>query len=697
MIKRKRNLLLARMALPLGLAGLALPAQAQSDPFPFMNRGNANAAPSESIAQHLRRLANNPNDVGALIGAGRAALALNDAEAALGFFVRADEISPRNGQVKAGLGSALVRLERPLEAMQRFQEAEQYGARRADFAADRGFAFDLLGDPARAQADYRVALERRNDPEIVKRLAVSLAITGDQGGALAVLDPLLAAQDRTAWRTRAFIIALTGEMRDAVEAASIVLTRRELEILTPYLGRLPGLNAAGKAQGVHFGNFPDYGSGPTYALADFPEIAAAGTPGEGLVPRGEALDGSDPGERRRISRREQRRLQREREAEERRARRAVASRRRPGRGEPTQIAQADNVAPAPTPAPPAPPPPPPAPTPTAEREESVPENLLPSSTTTESSSASGPVQVANALEETAAPDNDAATPGFSRVGAEIATSAESAEQEDATLRDLGLSSNSFSLADLRNELRERAAEERVPPSSESPAPAQGAAAPTSVEPAPPPPPPPVHPAREWVQIATGPTQDGLRFTYRQLARANAVFENREGWYAPYGQTNRLLVGPFEDAGEAQQFLDALRAAGSDAFRWRSPAGEEVTRLYAEGQSPQPTANARQAGEAAVQAALNAHPARHWAQIGIGRQHDALRFTYRQYARRAPQAFQGKRGWWTSWGQTNRLLVGPFDSTSAAQAFLDAAEEEGEIDGFLFTSEVGQDIEPLPGR
>ncbi|MCA1748312.1 MAG: SPOR domain-containing protein [Sphingomonadales bacterium] len=287
-------------------------------------------------------------------------------------------------------------------------------------------------------------------------------------------------------------------------------------------------------------------------------------------------------------------------------------------------------------------------------------------------------------------NEEAVTPGFSTAAAEPAP-------EDTSIRDLGLSTSNFSLADLRTELRERAAAELAAQQS-APEPRVDTRA--ASQPAPPPPPPPAtpaQPAREWVQLATGPTQDGLRFTYRQLARENAVFADRDGWYAPYGQTNRLLVGPFENAAEAQQFMNALRAAGSDAFRWRSSAGEDITRLYPEGRSPQPEAGARQPGEAAAQSASNANPARHWVQIGIGRQHDALRFTYRQYARRAPQAFQGKRGWWTSWGQTNRLLVGPFDSAAAARNFRDAIEEEGEIDGLLFTSEAGQTIEPLPGR
>jgi hypothetical protein len=203
-----------------------------------------------------------------------------------------------------------------------------------------------------------------------------------------------------------------------------------------------------------------------------------------------------------------------------------------------------------------------------------------------------------------------------------------------------------------------------------------------------------------VQLATGPTQDGMRFTYRRYARANAVFAGREGWYTPLGQTNRLLVGPFDSGAEAQAFINTLSEAGVEALRWRSPEGQAVVRLYREGGSPQPTEAAMAGGttDAAPEPdAAPAHPARTWAQVAIGREQSALRFTYRQFSRRAPNAFEGKTGWFTPWNATNRLLVGPFDSRAEAQAFLDAIAAEGEIDGHTFRSAEGQEVTRLDPR
>src|SRR5688500_8227182 len=110
------------------------------------------------LRRHLTTLADNPRSLDALVGAGRAALATGDAEAALSFFGRADELSPRNARVRAGMASALVQLGRAPTALQLFAEAIALGAPEVEIAGDRGLAFDMSGDPRRAQQDYALAL-----------------------------------------------------------------------------------------------------------------------------------------------------------------------------------------------------------------------------------------------------------------------------------------------------------------------------------------------------------------------------------------------------------------------------------------------------------------------------------------------------------------------------------------------------------
>lgn len=117
---------------------------------------------------------------------------------------------------------------------------------------------------------------------------------------------------------------------------------------------------------------------------------------------------------------------------------------------------------------------------------------------------------------------------------------------------------------------------------ESVGPGAGAVDITAIEPrreAPPPPPPPAHPSRQWVQVATGQDTSAFRFDWRRIRReADGLLDDVEVFVAPWGQTNRLLAGPFGSAREAQEMVSALAGAGVSTFRYTSSEGEEVSPL-----------------------------------------------------------------------------------------------------------------------
>ena len=129
-------------------------------------------------------LASDPKDFESLIGAGRAALELGDAQAAAGFFARADEVNPTSPLPQAGMGAVQVANGDAKAALPYFTRAQQLGATLAMFGCDRGLAYDLLGQQAKAQADYRAALSGADAEEARRRLALSLAISGDKAGAM---------------------------------------------------------------------------------------------------------------------------------------------------------------------------------------------------------------------------------------------------------------------------------------------------------------------------------------------------------------------------------------------------------------------------------------------------------------------------------------------------------------------------------
>ena len=248
------------MALALCAGGLATaPANAQGSYSPY------DESPAAALARYIRTLASSPKDFDALVGAGKAALELGDAQAAAGFFARADEQDPRSPLPQAGMGAVSVANGNPQAALPYFKRAQKLGASVASFAVDRGLAYDLLGQQAQAQADYRLALTGRDSDEARRRLALSLAIGGDQAGALQMLAPLSAKGDSGVPRVRAFVLALTGDSNSAIRAINAVMPGSSAGV-APLLQRLPALSAAQKAAAVNLGVFPD-SSSTAYAYA----------------------------------------------------------------------------------------------------------------------------------------------------------------------------------------------------------------------------------------------------------------------------------------------------------------------------------------------------------------------------------------------------------------------------------------------
>ena len=141
-------------------------------------------------------------------------------------------------------------------ALPYFKRAQQLGASLATIGCDLGLAYDLLGKQAVAQTDYRAALNGPDADEARRRLALSLAISGDKEGALAALAPLTAQRDVAAGRVRAFVMALTGDTNGAMAAADAAMPGSWARV-APFLQRLPTLQAGQKAAAVNLGLFPD--------------------------------------------------------------------------------------------------------------------------------------------------------------------------------------------------------------------------------------------------------------------------------------------------------------------------------------------------------------------------------------------------------------------------------------------------------
>ena len=261
---------LAAAALLLAGPGHAQYIDGAAPPLPVAPLGAE--GPADALARNVRILAQSPRDYKALVGAGRAALATGDAEAAVGFFGRAADVWPTAPAPKAGMGAALAAMGEAAQALPEFDKAQRAGAAVESFAADRGLARDLLGQQALAQADYRLGLNGPDAAEARRRLALSLAISGDRAGAQTALAPLLMRPDTATSRTRAFVLALGGDPDGAdraLDAAMPGLSSR----LDPFFRRLSTLSPAQKAAAVHLGIFPGDGSATQVAGVTPPPAA----------------------------------------------------------------------------------------------------------------------------------------------------------------------------------------------------------------------------------------------------------------------------------------------------------------------------------------------------------------------------------------------------------------------------------------
>ncbi|WP_162789471.1 SPOR domain-containing protein [Altererythrobacter sp. ZODW24] len=534
------------------------------------------------LNEALRRLARNSRNVSALIDAGDAALRLNDTDAAIGFYGRADELSPGNARVKMGLASAYVRRESPLQALRLFNEAERAGVSSAALAGDRGLAYDLVGDTERAQKFYYQALTLRRDDEVTRRLALSQAIAGDRKSFEATLLPLLRREDLGAFRIRSFGLAILGEDKEAIKIAEAVMPRNLSRRLKPYLRYMDRLTPAQQAAAVHFGNFPQ----TAQIGQDDPRIASyssssrtgrtASAADRSLTPQGEPLGprGQPPSEP---------------NVTRGRSEMVVTTLPRVATAEAAPEAVKELPASAPV---------------VASVSEPIVQQVTEGPPSEVSTAVETALQAAGRGRETAVrpsvsvattelketpgifPDADAGVEpkpvlvdSVSRPAtpAPLIPPAQNAAAPTQAVSNVPTVSGAASVADAFADFN------LAPSPSTASAggvditaikPAVEAAEKAAPEPA-----KPTEPRRFWVQIATGKDRSALRFDWRRLSRkAPNLLGKQEGYLASWNQTNRLVTGPFKTLRAARDFVTELGKADVDSFTFTSAEGEKVDPL-----------------------------------------------------------------------------------------------------------------------
>lgn len=618
---------------------------------------------ADRLAEQMRAIAANPRDINALIAAADLSLSLGDLSGAASLYARAEKVAPADPRIKAGEGAILVRSERPGEALRYFAQAEAAGYDIRPIAADRALAYDLIGQQERAQRDYRLALKTKADDETIRRYALSLGISGRRDAALEQLDPLLRKSDRSAWRIRAFVLAMGGDQAGAEKIATTMLPAGMAQGLQPFFQRLPTLGPIDRAFAVHFGEV----RATPERLADarltpvLPQLAPEPAP-VALA----AVQPSQPDRRRGRSRRNREEVApavalaantaRPAATPSYQAATAALARVQPVPAQtrpPVALASAvPSVQPVPVrPAPAAIVPsavatrvvPPPAPV-TASVVAATPRAMAPAATVQPLPAA---MPVATSAPASAAPVVAAAsapTPGF-------ATAA-------------------------------------VQPAAPVAAPAPAAAAPAFTAP----------PSRAEADSVLARIVAGLTIPAAELGVVEPVRAAPASAAAvPAPDTAARVIAEAkakEERDAAAEKALAAKAAADKRAADRKAAADKKALAAKKLADAEKLAEAKAAAE--EKKAARANPERIWVQVAGGAYEGGLPKAYATMKAKAPAVFGSRAGWTTPLRATNRVLTGPFKTDAEARAFVNQLAKAG-VPAFTFTSDAGQVVTKLPAK
>lgn len=625
---------------------------------------------ADALAAQMRLLAENPENIDALINAGVLATRVGDTAAASALFMRADRIAPRDPRLLAGKAALAVRMEHPGQALRLFDQAAAAGFALTAYLPDRGLAYDLTGDLPRAQRDYRDALKHEPNDEVTRRYALSLAMSGKRDQALELLDPLLRRSDRGAWRVRSFVLAMTGDLVGAEQIATSMLPPDMARGLHHFYAALPTLAPVDQAFAVHFGEL----RAPPERLADarlapiLTPLPAEPTPKPPVV--------------------------------------AQVAAPRPVRGKhkrpiatPPPVPVPVKVATVVQPALPQPPreqiepeppvelaraDPPPAPLPEPKKvERRKHEPKVPDALTSEIARGA-PERVA----ETPVPAAPRVQPPAPKPTPPSAD--RPVRSEEAVLANI--------VAGLKDApLTAKPRPEQSKPDEPKPVKSRPVAPDADVK------------LAKNTQLADA-DGDCLPAPAAKARRGAKTPVARRGRHAVTPSTPCLLDKNADknadtDAksakGKALADTDCLPATSPKARKGEKPvaarrgahrgkpSAKEATACPAE-----TVADAKgKKGKAGKDDAATREPARIWVQVAGGANERDLAKAWAAVKTKAPAAFKGKAGWSTPLRATNRVLTGPFKTGSEAQAFVNMVAKSG-ISAFVFNSEAGQKIDKL---
>lgn len=608
---------------------------------------------ADRLSEQMRILGRSPNDVSALIEAGRLSGKLGDTDAAMQFLARAEKVAPNDPRIRAARGISLVAMERPGEALAMFASAERAGVSMTPYLAERGLAYDLLGRGSLAQVDYRQALRAGEDDELTRRLALSLGIDGNLAESTAVLNPLLQKGDRAAWRVRAFVLAMSGDAAGADKITASMLPGFSAS-LSPFFRRLPQLAGADRAFAVHYGRLapsPERLADARLApplpapVRTAPPVAlASATPAAPVATSARTVT--------RAPTMAERRAERQRQAQAAQQAQADAARR-------AADAQAQQLAQA------------------------------------RADEAARRAALAQRQQLAAQQAEQARIAEATRVEAQR-VAARQAEERRLAAEALAARDRAEQAARPPVQVASAPVPVTIVDRPAEPAPTPPAAAPVEVASvAPPAAAPAVSSAAATVAARTPSNDDVLARIIRNLdipASELGVGPPPAPVAAP--ASSAALAADAETARRAAEAREATARAAEAAEAKKLAAARAATAKKAAEAKRIADEKKAAAAEAAREAqAKRADPERHWVQVAGGANVAGLPAAWGIMAGKAP-ALKGRQAWTTPLRATNRLLTGPFKSDAEAQDFVNTLRKSG-VQAFTFTSEAGQKVARVP--
>jgi Flp pilus assembly protein TadD len=208
------------------------------------DKERASGNPAGAVGFYQRALAIDPAQPKVRLSMGRAMLDAGMPNEAVETFRNILATSPRDSEAQIGLGMALVPLGQPAAAIDPLRKGL---AAAPDPRGYRllGVAENLLGQNAEAEADYNRGLALApGDQALTSNLGLSLALSGNFNGAIAILRAA-AADPRATARTRqnlALALGLAGRNEEAEQVARMDLDEASVQSNLAYYAQLRALS-----------------------------------------------------------------------------------------------------------------------------------------------------------------------------------------------------------------------------------------------------------------------------------------------------------------------------------------------------------------------------------------------------------------------------------------------------------------------